>query len=318
MPFQTRLTDELALKVPLLSAPMAHVSGAGLACAVSAAGGLGLIGGGYCDRDWLTRELSQAAPDTVAIGFITWALEQTPDLLNLAIDHRPRAILLSFGNLEPFVKPAHDAGVSVIAQVQTVEGAQRALDCGADILVAQGSEAGGHSGARSTMALVPAIRDVAGDRCVIAAGGIADGRGLAAALMLGADGVMCGTAFCAAEEAYGHDRMKQAVLAARGDETLRSNVFDAARGLSWPAPYTLRARNNAFHEIWRDRPEAISGEERERYARAARNGNPEIAAVIVGEAVDLVDRIAPAADIIDRIMTGAGEAFARMRDEFRA
>jgi nitronate monooxygenase len=186
-----------------------------------------------------------------------------------------------------------------------VAGAREAVAKGADVIVAQGAEAGGHGAARGTLALVPAVRDAIGDVPLVAAGGIADGRGMAAALMLGADVALCGTAFYAAEESLAHPRARQVAVAAGGDETRRSSVFDAARGIDWPAPWTLRARRNAFHARWEGVPDAMTAADRHAYAEATAAGDPDTAAVIVGEAVDLVHAVEPAQRIASRI---AGEA----------
>lgn len=296
-----RLMQQLGMRVPLMLAPMALVSGGRMAAAVSHAGGLGIIGGGYGDRDWLEREFDAAGPAPVGVGFITWALQDKPDLLDLALSRNPRAIFLSFGDIAPFAPRIRAANIPLVAQVQTVAGARAAVDNGATIIVAQGSEAGGHGGARGTMALVPAIRDEIGDIPLVAAGGIADGRGMAAAMMLGADAVLCGTVFYAAKESLAHPGCRQAALAASGDETTRSNVFDAARGINWPAPWTLRARRNKFHDNWRNRDATMTDSHRAEYAQAAMAGDTDTAAVIVGEAVDLVRTTDPADQIVRRI-----------------
>jgi nitronate monooxygenase len=299
MPIRTALTELLAIRHPVLSAPMAGVSGGALAAAVTGAGGLGLLGGGYGDRDWLERELRAAGNARVGIGFITWSLERQPELLDLALDHAPAAIFLSFGDCRPFAGRVANAPARLILQVQTVEQAKAALDAGADILVAQGTEAGGHGGRRATLPLVPAIVDIAGSVPVVAAGGIADGRGLAAALMLGAAGVLCGTAFYASDEALTHPEAKAAAVAGSGDATLRSSVFDLARGLDWPADWDLRTLRNAFSERWAGAEAGLVGDAvRRRYAAAVAEGDVTTAAVIVGEAVDLLTRREPAAAIV--------------------
>jgi len=172
---------------------MGYVSGGALAASVSAGGGLGLVGGGYAEADWLERELALSGNQRVGCGFITWALAERPDALGIALGHAPAAVMLSFGDAAPFIAPIQNAGALVICQVQSLAQAREVLAEGADIIVAQGTEAGGHGGARSTLPLVPAVVDLVAasgrDVPVVAAGGIADGRGLAAALMLGADGV---------------------------------------------------------------------------------------------------------------------------------
>lgn len=204
------LMQRFGMTIPLMLAPMALVSGGRLAAAVSRAGGLGFLGGGYGDRAWLAREFDAAGGEPVGVGFITWSLARQPELLDLALARKPRAVFLSFGDIAPFAGRVRSAGVPVLAQVQTVAGAAAAVAAGADVIVAQGSEAGGHGAARGTLALVPAVRDAIGDTPLVAAGGVADGRGMAAALMLGAHAVLCGTAFYAAEESLAHPDARRA------------------------------------------------------------------------------------------------------------
>lgn len=308
MAIATGLTSALGIRHPVLLAPMAGVSGGTLAAAVSRAGGLGLIGGGYGDPAWIEREFAAAGDARVGVGFILWALERQPGLLDSTLEREPAAVMLSFGDAARFAPRVRAAGVPLIVQVQTVAGAQAALDAGADVLVAQGTEAGGHGGQRATLPLVPAVVDIAGRVPVVAAGGIADGRGLAAALMLGAQGVLCGTVFFTCTEALAHPAAKAAALSATGDTTLRSSVFDIARGLDWPADWNLRTLRNAFATRWHGAEAALRAEGavlHARYARAAAEGEVETAAVIVGEAVDMLRAERPAAEVLADIVAGA-------------
>src|SRR6185295_4021248 len=186
MPIETPLTKQLGISHPILLAPMDVVADARLTVAVSAAGGLGILGGGYGDEPWLTRELDLLANSQTrfGVGFITWSMAKRPKLLELALEHKPAAIMLSFGDPEPFVQRIKRANALVICQVQSLALAKEAAAAGADILVAQGTEAGGHGAARGLVTLVPEVIDAIGTRIpVVASGGIADGRGLAAALM---------------------------------------------------------------------------------------------------------------------------------------
>lgn len=305
MALATEFTRRLGLSTPVMLAPMAGISGGALAAAVTRSGGLGFIGGGYCDIDWIRRQIDIADETPVGIGFITWALQQNPGALNVALERRPRAIFLSFGDIGPYVECIKRARIPVYAQIQTVAGARAAVDQGADIIVAQGAEAGGHGATRGTLALVPAVKDAVVDVPVVAAGGIADGRTIAACLMLGADAVLCGTSFYAAEESLAHPNKKQAAVAASGDDTVRSSVFDAARGLDWPRPWTLRALRNAFHDRWEGNVTAIGRNERLRHASATAAGDTDVSAVIVGEGVDMVRTIEPANKILMRMVRQA-------------
>ena len=234
----TRLTKFFGIEHPIILAPMTPAAGADLAAAVAAAGGLGLLGGGYGDRSWFEAESAKITRNDVGCGFITWSVAQQPDLLDFAIERHPRAIMLSFADPAPFAPRILRAHVPLICQVHTVDQARRAADVGADIVVAQGTEAGGHGQtARSTLPFVPTVVDAmskyAPDVIVVAAGGIADGRGLAATLMLGAEGVLMGSRFWATQEALIHPNEKAKVVAASGDETIRTSVYDRkAKGLA--------------------------------------------------------------------------------------
>lgn len=313
MTITTALTKKLKIEHPVLLAPMAGVAGGVLAAAVSNAGGLGIIGGGYGERESLERELIAAGNTPVGVGFITWSLQKNPDLLNVALAHAPKIMFLSFGELTDFAPVIKQAGIPLIAQVQTLAQARRAVDEGADVIVAQGAEAGGHGSARSTLPFVPAVVDAVGDIPVVAAGGIADGRGLAAALMLGASGVLCGTAFFASRESLAHTNMKRGAIEGEGDNTQRSSVIDVARGIPWPSQWTIRTLRNEFTDRWGGDMTGLKrniAEERPRYMAARDAGDTAVSAVIVGEAVDLVRADETAAAIVARIVT---QAEARLR-----
>jgi nitronate monooxygenase len=168
---------------------MAFAGGGALAAAVSRTGGLGLIGGGYGDPGWLGEQFDVAGDARVGVGFITWSLRKSPSLLTDILKRRPAAVMLSFGDPRPFIDEIRAAGATLICQCQDMEHVAAALDVGADVVVAQGAEAGGHGALRGTLTLVPEAADFiavqASDTLLLAAGGIGDGRGLAAALVLG-------------------------------------------------------------------------------------------------------------------------------------
>lgn len=310
----TRLTKRFGLKAPIVSAPMAMAAGGRLAGAVSEAGGLGFIGGGYCDGDWIAAQFSEAGNRPVGCGFITWALgEADVGLFDRVLARGPAAVFLSFGEAAPYVARARAAGVPSFMQVQDVAGARPARDAGAEVIVAQGSEAGGHGATRGTMSLVPEVVDAVGaDALVLAAGGIADGRGLAAALMLGADGVLVGTRFWAAEEALVADGFHKAAVEATGDATRRSNLPDIARGLEWPAPYTIRTLRNDWVRQWETVPGGpASDAARAAYAKAMAEGDAAGAPAIAGEAVGLIHAVRPAAEIVEVMVQEARAALDR-------
>lgn len=305
----------LGVRHALLGAPMAGISGGRLAAAVSRAGGLGFIGGGYGDRDWLLEQLALCEGQPFGVGFITWSLARQPDLLDLALQARPRAVLLSFGALGGLGARVRAAGIPLIAQVQTVAQAVDAARAGADVIVAQGGEAGGHGGCRGTMALVPAVVDAVAPWPVVAAGGIADGRGLAAALMLGAVGVLCGTAFYACPESLAHDEARRRLLQASGDDTVKGPVFDWLRGLDWPAgPWSLRTLRNATTEHWGREPEGLRRSlpaRRRAFEQARRRADFDIAPVIAGEACEFVRVQRPAEAVVADIVQQAARCLGR-------
>lgn len=320
---QTRLTRALGIEHPIISAPMALAAGGKLAAAVTAAGGLGLIGGGYGDADWLEREFAAAGSARVGCGFITWSLAKNPHLLELVLDRRPVGVMLSFGELAPFAQRIKTSGALLICQVQTLALAREAVAVGVDVLVAQGTEAGGHGLERTTFTLVPEIADylagAAPNTVLVAAGGIADGRGLAAALMLGADGALVGSRFWASAEALVPESLQAAAVAAYGDSTIRTTVVDIARRIDWPKPFTARVLKTRFAMEWHGRegelaePDTLTREEA-RYWRAYRAGDVENASVFTGEAVGLIRDVAPAGEILQRIVREGEELIARAHE----
>jgi nitronate monooxygenase len=222
--------------------------------------------------------------------------------------------MLSFGDAAPFVDEVRRAGALLFVQIQTLRAAREALALGAEVLVAQGTEAGGHGAARALFPLLPAVVDIAGAVPVVAAGGIADGRGLAAALTLGAAGALLGTRFYAASESLAHPQARARLIAAGGDDTIRTRVFDIVRGLDWPAPFTGRALANDFTKAWHGREDELStadetvSDEVARYASATAAGDYDTAALWAGEGADFVTSIEPAARILERIVTEARDA----------
>ena len=312
---RTKLTDMFGLQHPLILAPMGGVAGGALAAAVSNAGGLGLVGGGYGDREWLRTELSVVKAGTKrpwGVGLITWSIE--PDVLDLALSYRPDAFILSFGDPRPHVPAIRKAGCRLICQVQDLAQAKLAAAAGADLIVAEGDEAGGHSGTRGTLPFVPAAVDAVAPLPVVAAGGIADGRGLAAALALGAQGALLGTRFYASTEALGHARAKARLVAGAGDDTVRTRVFDVVRGYPWPREFPGRALRNTFVERWQGREDDLITRlenEQSAYQNAARSGDTDVAVVWAGEAIDLITSIESAAALVSRI---SSEAEAQIRN----
>ncbi len=307
---RTPLTELLGIEHPILLAPMDGVAGGRLAGAVSRAGGLGLVGGGYADPVWLERELDDVGDAHVGVGFISFALAARPAALTIALERRPVAIQLSFGDPAPFVDAIKAAGAKVICQVTRRDEAIRAAECGADVIVAQGQDSGGHGrSGRGTISLVPAVADAVAPLPVVAAGGIGDGRGLAAALVLGASGVTLGTRLLASVEAV-NDEASDALLVARGgDDTVRTSAIDVVRGPAWPAGHDGRVVRNRLTDRWSEISSSPTELEAQRAAyRSSAEDDYTIRALWAGEALDMVDAIEPAGTIIARIVQEARRA----------
>ena len=301
MTFRTDFTELFSLNHPIALAPMGGASGGALAAAVSNAGGLGLIGGGRADRDWLERELAIAATRAQrpwGIGFQSWATEVAT--IERALTFQPSAIMLSFGDPRQLAAPVRSAGVTLIVQATDLTEARQAMEVGADIVAAQGTEAGGHGGGRSTLPFVPAVVDLVAPAPVLAAGGIADGRGLAAALALGAAGALIGTRFLVAFEALVEPSVAKAIIDAAGEDTERSRVSDIARGSTWPARYPARTLRNSFFDRWYGREDLLAADSaaQQAYQDAVASGDLPPEPIWASEAIDLITEPASAADIV--------------------
>lgn len=311
MGLRSALTDMFGIEHPIVLAPMGAVSGGRLAAAVAEGGGLGMIGGGRGDAAWLQRECALAASSTErpwGIGLLSWAIDH--DILAAAIGWRPAAIMLSFGDPAPFAPAVHDAAIPLIVQVTSMAEARRALDVGADVVVAQGTEAGGHGGGRSTLPFVPAVVDVAGAVPVLAAGGIADGRGLAAALVLGAAGAVIGTRFEATTEALLDADEATAIVAAGASDTILGRVADVAADAGWPAVYPARTLRNAFTDTWHNREDELGRDDEAltEFRAGVERADMDYVPVWAGEAVDLITEVPSASALVGRIAAEAVDA----------
>lgn len=325
---RTRVTELFGIDHPVVLAPMGGVAGGALAAAVAGAGGLGLIGCGYGDPkagygslEWIDDQFDAAGNNKVGAGFITWSLARRPQLLDRVLDRGTDPIFLSFGDPAPFIPKIRLAGRRLILQVGSLAEAKEAARLGADVIVAQGSEAGGHGAAtRTVFTLLPEIVDAVHPIPVLAAGGVSDGRGLAAALMLGAEGALVGTRLFASREALGGNALKQRILDATGDDTLRTEVFDIIRGLDWPPGYTGRAIANRFSRTWHGREVELSaalGTEEPLYRAARDSGDIETAVLFAGEGSGLIRDCPPAAEIIARMVREAEALISDGPDRWR-
>lgn len=313
MRLKTRLTEMLGIEHPVLLAPMNVIAGGKLAAAVSNAGGLGIIGGGYGDADWLEQQFAAAGNARVGCGFITWSMARDPTLLDQVLAKRPAALMLSFGEVEAHASRIKARTVPLICQVQGMRYLREAVDAGADIIVAEGCEAGGHSGYRGVFTLVPETADYLAkcspDTVLVAAGGVGDGRGLAAALMLGADGVLVGTRFMASQESEAPEGFRQAIIRADGDSTMKSTSVDIARKRYWPNPeFVIRVLKNSFVAKWHGREremEKAIDVEYERFWEAFKAGDADNSGVLIGEVSGIIQDAPPVAQILETIIAQA-------------
>jgi nitronate monooxygenase len=220
--------------------------------------------------------------------------------------------MLSFGDPREFAAEIRASGAVLICQCQNLRHVRDAIEAKADIVVAQGSEAGGRGATRGTFTLVPEVADVlvreSPDTMLLAAGGVADGRGLAAALALGADGVLVGTRLCAAEESLVRPLHRAALVDAAGDSTVRTHVPDIVRSLPWPKEFTARVQRNRFVERWHGHESELAQQaavEAPRYLQAFADGDPDDTAVWFGGAAGLIGSVGSVASIIDQMVETA-------------
>jgi nitronate monooxygenase len=317
MTLSTAFTEMFGVRHPIALAPMGGSAGGALTAAVSNGGGLGLLGSGNGDREWLARELPLVVDRTSrpwGVGFQSWAID--PGVVEYALGFEPRAVMLSFGDPRPFTELVRQSGAMLIIQVTDLDEARQATDEGADLIVAQGTEAGGHGARRgwSTLAFVPAMVDLVTPTPVLAAGGIADGRGVAAALALGACGALIGTRFLATAEALADPDAKKAIVDGGGQETERSSVLDIARGSRWPLEYTGRTLGHPFLDRWRDAEAELAadpGDVRRAYREAIARGEIPAEPVWASQAIGLIRDLPPAAELVGVLAAQAEESLGR-------
>src|SRR6476619_6109842 len=304
----TPIGNLLKIRHPIVLGGMGNATTAPLVAAVSNAGGFGTLGTSAFDAASLEREIAAIRERTekpFGINHLLFQIKE--DMFAVTLAAKPPLVAFAWArkeqNLREYYRRAHDAGSKVMHMAGEVPEALRAAEAGADVLVAQGTEAGGHVGWMSSLPLVPMMVKALAPLPVLCAGGIADGRGLAAALAMGAEGVLLGTRFLATHESPLHANFKQAIVDSDGHDTVLTEIPDIAAGLVWPGAMT-RSRRNKFVERWSGREWALRQNRAEAHARlrAAREaGDIDEGPLSMGQDAGLIRDIPPAEELVRRI-----------------
>ena len=306
---RTRLTDLLGIRHPVLLGGMASGTDSRLVGAVSRAGGLGTLGASTLPLEAIEAEVAtirEMTPAPFGVNLLLWMA--TPERVRTVLDLQPPVFSTAWGDPTPYIEMAHEAGCLVMHMAHDVPSAVMAARAGVDVIVAQGHEGGGHVGLQSTFTLVPQVVDAVGDLPVVAAGGIGDGRGLAAALALGAEGVMLGTRFLATSEAPVPDGWKRAIIDAAGHDTHYSEIADLANEAGWPKTAATRAIRNRFLERWIGREEELRklGKQVGRaVAEARRQDDGAEMNLMAGQVAGLIHDLPSAGEVVERIVREA-------------
>ena len=310
----TRVCDVLGITHPIVLGGMGTATSGSLVAAVSKGGGLGTLGTSGMGGAQVRAEAAaiRAATDKpFGINHLLFRIDEESFLATL--EARPAVIAFAWAHatqdLHAYVRRAHDAGAKVMYMAGAVPQAVKAAEAGADVIVAQGTEGGGHVGWMASMSLVPMVVTAVTPRPVLAAGGIADGRGLAAALALGAEGVLLGTRFMATPESPIHPEFKETIVRSDGHDTVLTEIPDIATGHVWPGAMA-RAQRNAFIARWAGREWALRqcyGEVGKAALEARRSGDVDNAPLLFGQDAGLIDAVRPAGDIIESMVAEAEE-----------
>lgn len=315
---RTKVCNLLGIEHPIALGGMGSVFGPDLVAAVSNAGGLGALGCHYLAPERI-REATAAIRDKTnkpfGLNFLVFDMRE--DGFVEALKLRPSVMAFAWPkpsqDIKGLVARAHDAGAKVTFMAGGVPEARRAAEAGADVIIAQGTEGGGHVGWQASLPLIPMVVDAVAPLPVLAAGGIANGRGLAAALALGAEGVLLGTRFLATEESPLHPNFKRAILESDGHDTLLSEIPDVVSGIVWPGAM-IRSRRNRFIERWAGRDWAVRQNQTEILAEiraAGQRGDTDEAPLTLGQDAGLIHDIAPAGEIVARIAREAQDILSK-------
>lgn len=311
--FKTELTERLGIQYPIIQAGMGGVAMADLVAAVSNAGGLGVIGAAMLTPAELREEIRRVKDKTDKPFGVDILLAQgwpgQEEMVEVIIDEGVPVFVSGLGNPAPYVEAMHRAGMTVIAVIGTVRHARRVAEGGTDVVIAQRTEGGGHTGQIATMALLPQVVDAVAPKPVVAAGGIADGRGLVAALALGACGVWVGTRFVATREAYAHDNYKRKILEANEEATIVTRAFTGK---------DCRVLRNAYAEAWENRKAEIKPfplqmmVDGEKMTAAMREGNTDLGLMPTGQICGAINEVKSAAEVVREMIEEADEVLRRL------
>ena len=314
---KTRITELFGIRYPIISAPMVRYSGGSLAAAVSSAGGLGTFGAASPNNpvapDYVRAQIRHIRAQTdqpFGVGFITHGIPVSPQSFEVVLEEEVPVVLFSFADPQPWLSRAKQCGAVTVCQVQTIEAARVAAAAGADVLVAQGNEAGGHTGTMNLLPFLVRLIEEFPGLPIVAAGGIATGRSLAAVLTAGAEGAWMGTAFLATREAHEvSEAHKELIVQSNAEETIYTQVFDIintamSNGLPWPRGIAARGYNNEFAQEWHGRENAL----RDRldqiipgYAEARQRRDLHTAPAYFGESASFVHAIRTAEEVLGSI-----------------
>jgi enoyl-[acyl-carrier protein] reductase II len=316
---RTPVCENLGIEVPIMQAAIWPATSAELVAAVSETGGLGSIGSVFESAETVEKQIARVrelSDRPFAVNHVVPLLDE--EAFEATLEARPAVISLALGDPGELVDRAHAAGAKVVHQVHTVEQARRAAELGVDAIIAQGSEAGGQGMALGVgaMALIPQVVDAVVPIPVLAAGGVADGRGLAAALVLGAQGANVGTRFLASEEASADDKWKQAILHTESEEVVRFEVFNEILPSRSDCAYETvpRVMRTVFVEEWQGRPEAARRESerlRAELMSAIKERRSHELLPFTGQTAGIIRDILPAAEIVRKMVAEAEQALER-------
>ncbi|WJY71827.1 Nitronate monooxygenase [Corynebacterium auriscanis] len=305
----SRLTRLWGINKPIVGAPMAGRSDGHLAAAVSRAGGLGMFGAGAKSSSGWIKENADIAREAgpFGIGLMVWALEENPEQFQAVLDAKPTAVSLGFGDAAPYVERAHQAGISVVAPVNSLTQLKAALAAEVDVICVQGTDAGGHTGRIGTMPLMQLalgyLEVHAPGIPVCVAGGIGSGRGVAAALAAGADAAWVGTALLASPESVGSEELRALAVNSGSGQTVLTDIYDRAEQQKWDTKtWPTRTVRNAFVDAYA--PLSDRGEVTDKELVDARSEGGDYAAEMklhAGQGIGLLRAQVPAGDVIQKL-----------------